>query len=325
MLSETERYLRTNIDEEVRIETSEYVNEVPIFLKDIYKIYKMKILETQCILLEIIGEAPRIDAIKKHMNTIKQITNDQIVLYFRKITRHRRKSLIQNRISFVTEDGQVFLPFVTLYLKNTEDKIEEQVKSFTPSGQIAYLYFLYNRDAVVNVTELSKFFDWSSMTSSRALNELYKANLLTYQIGGKTGRSKHYSRISDPNYFEKGKKLLRSPIREILHVKKTPKDSIIAGLEALSELSMINPPGHKVRAIYASALNIKDLEVVKNIDIINDEKLLELEVWEYDPKLFTNKGIVDKVSLYSSLKNENDERIEQALEEVLRDETWYTD
>ena len=88
---------------------------------------------------------------------------------------------------------------------------------------------------------------------------------------------------------------------------------------------MINPPGYKVRAIYASALNIKDLEVIKNIDDIEDEKMLELEVWEYNPKLFTNKGVVDKVSLYSSLKNKNDERIEQALEEALRDESWYTD
>lgn len=325
MLAETERYLKNNIDDEARIETSKYANSFPIFLRDIYKVHKMKILETQCILLEIINETPRIDAIKKHMNTIKKITNDQIVLYFRKITRYRRKSLIQNKIPFITEDGQIFLPFLALYLKNIEDSMEEQIKSFTPSGQIAYLYFLYNKEAVVNTTEFSKLFCWTQMTSSRALNELYKAKLLTYKIGGKTGRSKYYIRISDPSYFEKGREFLNSPIKKIVHIKKEPKNSLVAGLEALSELSMINPPGHKVRAIYGGGLNVDDLEVVENIDIITDEKLLELQIWEYNPKLFTNKDIVDKASLYASLKNENDERIEQALEEVLRGEIWYTD
>jgi len=325
LLAETERYLRDNIDDETRIETSSYANRIPIFLRDIYKVHKMKILETQCILLEIINEAPRIGAIKKHLNTIKKITNDQIVLYFRKITRYRRKSLIQNKIPFIMEDGQIFLPFLALYLKNIEDIMEKQIKSFTPSGQIAYLYFLYNKEAVVNTTEFSKLFGWTPMTSSRALNELYKAKLLTYKIGGKTGRSKYYSRISDPSYFKKGREFLNSPIKKIIHIKKEPKNSLVAGLEALSELSMFNPPGHKVRAIYGDGLNMNDLGVVKNIDIIKDEKLLELQIWEYDPKLFTNKDIVDKASLYASLKNENDERIEQALEEVLRGEIWYTD
>ena len=325
MIAETQRYLRDIIDDEATIETSNYANSIPIFLKDIYKVHKMKIMGTQCILIEIINEAPRIDAIKKHMNTIKKITDDQIVLYFRKITRYRRKSLIQNKISFIIEDGQIFLPFLVLYLDNIEDSAGEQIKLFTFSAQIAYLYFLYNREAVVNTTEFSKLFGWTQMKSSRALNELYKVKLLTYKIGGKTGRSKYYSRISGPGYFERGKEFLKSPIKKIVHVKKEPQNSFMAGLEALSELSMINPTGHKVRAIYGNDLNIKDLEIVKNEDIIKDEKLLELQVWEYDPKLFANKDIVDRASLYSSLKKENDERIEQALQEVLRDEIWYMD
>ena len=39
------------------------------------------------------------------------------------------------------------------------------------------------------------------------------------------------------------------------------------------------------------------------------KKLVELQVWEYDPKLFTNDQNVDPVSLYASLQEEQDERI----------------
>ena len=88
---------------------------------------------------------------------------------------------------------------------------------------------------------------------------------------------------------------------------------------------MINPPGHKVRAIYSADVNKNNLEIVNNKDIIRDNELVELQIWGYDPKIFTDKKIVDVASLYASLKEENDERIEQALEEVLREKKWYMD
>lgn len=322
MLLAIEPYLKNNIDNQIRIEKWDDVNKIPIFLRNTYKFYTMKILETQCILLEIIDEAPGIDVIKKHINRIEKITNQQIVLYHKEITRYRRKSLIENNISFVIEDGQIFLPFLGLHLKKIEDYAEKEIKTFTPSAQVAYLYFFYNKDTVVNTTEFSKILGWNLMTASRALNGLYNAKLLTYEIGGKTGRSKEYSRVSDPDYFEKASTLLHSPIKKVVYVKKAPKESYIAGLEALAELSMINPPNYKVRAINDGYLNSKNLEIVKNKDIVKDEKLVELQIWEYNPRLFTRRDIVDPVSLYASLKEETDERIEQALEEVLRGEKW---
>lgn len=325
MALRVERYLKDNIDEQTTIKAWNYTNKISIFLRDIYKFHTMKILGIKCILLEIIDEAPRIDAIKKHLNIIEKITNEQIVLYYRETTRYRRKSLIENKIPFVIEDGQIFLPFLGLHLKNIDDSLGRQINTFTPSAQMAYLYFLYNKETVVNTTEFSKIFGWNPMTSSRALNGLYNAKLLIYEIGGKTGRSKYYSRISDPDYFRKGGVFLNSPIKRTVYVKREPKGSLIAGLEALSKLSMINPPGHKVRAIHSEDLNKNNLEIINNKDIIKDKKLIELQIWEYEPKFFTMKDIVDNVSLYASLKKENDERIEQALEEVLRGEEWYMD
>ena len=197
-------------------------------------------------------------------------------------------------------------------------------KSVEDVQETAYSYKI-KKDKVVNATEFSKVFEWSVMTSSRALNELYDAKLLTYKIGGKTGRSKYYSRISDPDYFEKGKFFLDSPVKKVVYTMNEPKDSFVAGLEALSKLSMINPPGHRVRAIYSAEVKKHNLEIVNNKDIIRDKELVELQIWGYDPKIFTDKKIVDVASLYASLKEENDERIEQALEEVLREKKWYMD
>ena len=322
---EVELYLKENIDKQIIIKAWDSENKIPIFLRSIYKFHKMEILGNVCMLLEIIDQAPGINIIIKHINTLEKITNHQIVLYYKGITRYRRKSLIENNISFVIKDGQIFLPFLGMHLKKMEDSAEKEIRNFTPSAQIAYLYFLYNKETLVNTTDFSEILGWTLMTASRALNDLYNAKLLTYEIGGKTARSKEYSRISDPDYFKIGSTLLNSPVKRVLYVKETPKESYVAGLEALADLSMLNPPSYKIRAIDEEYLKSKDLETIKNEDIIKDEKLVELQVWQYNPKIFTKKDIVDKVSLYASLKEEEDERIEQALEEALRGEIWYTD
>ena len=43
------------------------------------------------------------------------------------------------------------------------------------------------------------------------------------------------------------------------------------------------------------------------------------------PELFSYNDQVDLVSLYACLKDQQDERIKQALEEALRGESWYKD
>jgi hypothetical protein len=325
LVKAAEPYLKENIDDHVVIRLSHANNKIPVFLRNIYKLYDMTILDTRCILVETIDETPGIVMVQKHIKRIEELTNLQIVLYYKEISRYRRKSLIEKRIPFVIEDGQIFLPFLGMDLKKAPQYVEKEVITFSTSTQMAYLYFLYNKDFVANTTEFAEKLGLTLMTSSRILNDLYSAKLLSYEIGGKTARSKEYHRISDPEYFVKGRRFIKSPVKKVVYTKRAPEWALIAGLEALALFSMSNPPGHLVRAISRRQLNNADLEIVKNKDIVKDEKLVELQVWDYDPKLFTDKKHVDLMSLYASLNKENDERIEQALEEVLGSEKWYMD
>lgn len=320
-----EPYLKENIDDHVTIKPLQDKNKFPVFLRNIYNFYEIRILDNLCILLEILDEAPGVDAIEKHIKRIEELTNQHIVLYYKQITRYRRKSLIENRIPFIIEDGQIFLPFLGLHLKKAPQYVDEEVSTFSTSAQLAFLYFLFNKDAVINTAEFAQKMGFTTMTASRALNDLYNAKLITYRIGGKTGRSKEYRRISDPEYFKKGRAYIKTPVKRVVYVKRAPEKTLIAGLDALAELSMMNPLGHQVRAISCDQLNEQDIKIIKNKDIVKDQKFVELEIWDYDPKLFTDKKHVDIMSLYASLKEEKDERIEQALEEVLRGETWYMD
>jgi hypothetical protein len=320
-----EPYLKENIDEHITIKPWNKKNDFPVFLRNIYNFYEMVILGRKCILIEIIAEMPNIEQIQKHLKQIKNLTDRQVVLFYKEITRYRRKSLIESGIGFVIEDGQMYLPFLGLDLKKAQENVEQEVKGFTTPAQVAYLYFLYHEKDVVNTTEFAEKMGFNLMTASRALNDLYHANLITYETGGKTGRSKEYKRIPDPDYFLKGRAYLKTPVRKVIYTTKKPSGALTAGFEALAGLSMINPPGHPVMAIDRSQLDKAQIEVVKNKDLIKDTPMVELQLWDYDPKLFSAENHVDLLSLYASLKEETDERVEQAMEAALRGEPWYTD
>ena len=320
-----ERYLKENIDEKLIIKPWPEKNKFSIFLKDKYNFYDVTILGAKCIFMEATYEMPNIDQLQKHIKQIKNLTDRQVVLLYKSITRYRRMSLIENRIAFVIDEGQMYLPFLGLDLEKVQDEIQEEAKGFTTPAQIAFLYFLYHKEEIINTTDFAKKLGFNKMTASRALNELYHANLITYDIGGMTGRSKEYKRIKDPEYFLRGRNYLKTPVRKTIYTKTKPSGALTAGLEALAELSMISPPGQPIVAIHRNKLNEEKIDVVKNKDLIIDSKLVRIELWNYDPGLFSNNGHVDLLSLYASLKEEADERVEQALEEVLRGEPWYTD
>lgn len=78
-------------------------------------------------------------------------------------------------------------------------------------AQMAYLYFLYNKKTVVNTTEFSKVFGWNTMTSSRALNELYNAKLFT--IKDIVDRASLYASLNNEN-DEKIGQALEEALRE---------------------------------------------------------------------------------------------------------------
>jgi len=325
MLS-VEKHLRHTIDDHLMIKTWTEVSRTPLYLRELYKFYEMSILDMICILLEVLGPIPDIDTIKKHVKRIGELTDRPVVFMYKSLSRYRRRSLIINRIPFLLEDGQMYLPFLGLSLGKVPEIVEEAEHSiFSPSTQLAYLFFLYNRDTVVNTTALATLLNVTPMTASRALQNLLEAGLVTYETGGKTGRSKEYRRIDDPLYFQKGTVLLSSPVKKIVYIKDVADVTLISGLDALASLSIINFPGHRVRAIGQDFLAESGLEIVYDRAYAQDEKLVELEIWTYNPWIFSTDGHVDLLSLYLSLKVLNDERVDQALIEILGRTSWYMD
>jgi len=216
LLSSVKAYLRENIDENINIKTWNVREQLPVFLSELYDFYKLSIFEKPCILTEFINDVPKIDDIKKHMKTIKTFSDDNLVFLFKSISSFRRKTLIENRIPFVVENGQMYLPFVGMDLKKVTDESIKHIEKFSSTTQSVFLYFLHNKDLMLNATELAEIINATVMTASRTLKDLYSLGLLNYEISGKTGRSKKYKRINDDEYYSIGSKFLKNQISKVI-------------------------------------------------------------------------------------------------------------
>ena len=160
---------------------------------------------------------------------------------------------------------------------------------------------------------LAKELDYTLMTMTRAFDELESAGIGEVH---RKGRERLWQlEGSKHELWEQAKPFLRDPVKNRTWIKgKQPK--IQAGLTALSHCTMLNPPTTPVYAI--SIDEWKRWKEVGVEEVPNPEDAaFELEIWHYNPNLFADEGFVDSFSLFLSLKEREDERIETALEEMM--------
>lgn len=320
MIEVVKRYLKENIDETVALRAWD-ARRLPIFLRATYDFHEVSLLGCEFLLLSFLREIPRVSEIKKHKAALRDYSDKPIVLCHRKISSFRRKTYLKHRIPFIVESGQVYLPFMSLDVGPAPKDSVPAREKVSRAGQIAFLLFLYDDELSINATAFAERFGLSPMTASRALNELYDARLLTYTIGGETGRRKDYSRRPDGGFFMSGESYLSSPVKRTVYVTAPPAGALVAGMEALADQTSLSPSKNPVRALYYK--DADQLEVVSNVDRIQEERLVELQLWKYDPSLFSVSKYVDPASLYLSFQQETDERTRQALKELMEGQPWY--
>ena len=77
---------------------------------------------------------------------------------------------------------------------------------------------------------------------------------------------------------------------------------------------MMNPPVQETRA----AASVAAWEKISAHRMLNAEDQCAVELWRYDPRKLTAGACVDRLSLALSLNGSSDERVLEALEEMLK-------
>lgn len=298
----------------IRYEPWDKKSILPLYIVSNYQFYTAYIENIRCIVIIPIEELSTLPSLKKQIQKIRVIDDVPVVLYSKTISFYRRKSLLENHIPFIT-DKQTFLPFIGTLL--VDEKEPEKIKDkFVYSTQLLFLAYMYNHEKKVYVSDLSKRLPFSAMTLSRAVKQLEMTDLfLVYKDGvNKVIESKY----SHKELFERVQHYLLTPVRQVGYMDQSLVTDymVIAGETALSEMSMLNSSRLRTYAVYE-----KDFDKTQFIDeLIDPEVQVKVEIWAYDPQLFTHTNIADTLSIVLSLKENKDERIEEVLEDILEKE-----
>ena len=287
---------------------------LPLYVAGNYEIDEAIVSNNRFIVMSPIGDLPTLPAMKKHIEKIQKIDDVPVAFYLKNLSDFRRKGMLESNIPFMTEK-QVFLPCIGTLLREEKNNALYKEK-FMFSTQQLFLMYLYNRQNKLYVANVGKKLPYSAMTLSRAVKQLEASDLfLVYKDGvNKVIESKYDRR----ELFERAKPFLLDPVRKYGYIEKSRIDEnmVLASESALAKNSMLNPSKLITYAIDEQKMDINQMEN----ELVDPNKQIRLELWGYDPKLFSDDNVADGLSVALSLREIVDERIEEAIDECIERE-----
>ncbi len=301
--------------------------QLPYFLADEFDVHELA-LRDKYILLAIQKRhgKPKLAEIRAKLDRLHRFSALPVIYVASALASYERKRLIDQKVSFLVPGNQLYLRDLGIDLREYFRKapLEQQV-ALSPSTQALLIASLLQSPyrAEWRPAELAKGLGYSAMTLSRAVRELEAAKVATVRVEGR-------SRLLETEYtaketWEKARPHLRSPVKRRVWARASsrwrPPHVRLAGLSALSELSMLAAPARPCYALDPSQWKMASdggLEILP--EPLDDTS--ELEIWHYQPALMRDSKTVDPYSLTLSLQDNSDPRIQLALDELLRSGKW---
>lgn len=309
---------------------------LPLLIKSAYEFYTVSLnqLEEQFIIMDPLSEVKDIEMLFDHFNYVLKKTDMQVTIFVNSIDLKIKRTFIKYKCPFITEK-EIYLPFLAINLKRTHQKrMIRYTESFTPSTQVVFLAILYLWDKQsenLNPTKISEYTSFSRMTVYRAFETFVNMGIFEEVSGNKYNMWKIDK--TKEQLWEVAKNSLIDPINRIVKVRpqlieelmKTSK-IYISSYNALSTMSNLVSDSKRTYAISLREFNknvkANKLENYLEYDYIGVfDDTVELELWNYDVldvcEDDKHENVVDPLSLYLTLRTDDDPRVETELELLL--------
>lgn len=310
-------YISSAMGIKVTYQTWELESRLPYYMIDKYQFQAAYLEDVKALFLYPIAELDQIGAIKKQILRIQKIENIPVVLVLNKLSRQRRQYLIESHIPFVVEDRQIFLPFLGVALQERFDTEPKPLEKLQPSSQVLLLYFIYQNQRQIYTNDAVKALGFSAMTITRAARQLEMTGIFRLKKDGV--QMMLITDLSGQALFEEATSFLVSPVHKIIYIEagEAVPEMLLSGDSALAKKSMLNDPAIRCYAIEHKA----GKELLGTERLLDANRQIRLELWKYSPQVLAENETVDTLSLALSMMESNDERVEEAINEML-DALW---
>lgn len=325
-IKELIRYVHETLAISLNVEPWDAASGLPFFLKERNAFYSTRFMKRVCILMVAKNQQEETPAmIRKHIDLLEPKTGGAEVIYVqRHLNPFNRKRFIEQKISFIIPGNQLYLLPLGVDFRERFKRASVQSKILSPSAQVVVLHVLLKvpEAGIIRLADLSVQYGYSLMTVSRAFSEIESLSL------GKVSMRKRMREMTlkgaKRETWENALQYLRNPVIRRFYL--APTDSVSgalrAGLSALAGYSMLAEPENKILAVNSASGTSLLRQYGKDKLLSADQHALEIEVWSYDPNYFATEGVVDRLSLYLSLRDNRDERVEAALDDMMKGISW---
>lgn len=318
-----EVYLRETLHTPVRLERWHGATALPAYLTGQYDLFDGKVGNVHILFLQSADE-PVPSAARKHECALQPYWTGPMAFTFERIAPRTRQRMVSEGLSFVVPGNQVYLPALGVNLRERYQARAHAVDRLRPSAQVLLLHALANRSSSLNTpSAMARQLGYTAMAMGQALNQLEAAKLASVR---KEGRERRFELAGEPaDIWLQAQPVLASPVsrrRYLIGAPASAYKGVAGGLSALAAYSALSEPTVPVVALdRAKATNLLAARGVQELPAA-DEAELELEVWSYDPALLSDRSAVDRLSLYLCLREDPDERVQSALDEMMRGVAW---
>lgn len=281
-------------------------------------------MEDMVFLLIEVGEQEKFGAIalQKQLVQFREKLDMDIAYSFSSLTRVQRDALITKGIPFVSMPDQIYLPFLGVLLSGKfRKKTSLSMDRMMPATQSLFLYMLYyGASGSVIKKEAAEKLGLTRTSISRASEQLEKMHLISEKRVEKEIHMRTTSTGLD--LYEKAKGFLINPVQKTMYVQMNHTEGLsLAGESALSRQTMLGSPKQETYAAYKGDKSLGELKEV-DPQWQEESEICRIELWKYDPALFSKNGEVDPVSLAMSLQDNEDERVQGELQKYLEGYEW---
>jgi hypothetical protein len=246
---------------------------------------------------------------------LKQTLHEDIVLVLPMLPSYVRNRLVKQRIPFVVPKTQMFLPMLMIDLREQFPKSNDRIRpTLSAVSQLVVIYQILRGSLdETPLGQIASRLGYSAMAISKAQDELQTAGLCEAIRTWRTV-SLHFKQRGK-NLWRQAEPLLTTPVRRKIWIRwgQPRARAVVAGTTALSKGSMLAED-----RVPTYAMRDRNLTAALDKGEVfgcggAEEAEARMEAWKYDPWVLAGEEIADRCSLYLSLRQSGDERIQKEI------------
>lgn len=304
-IKQIETYLKESLQLTIRLSrpSKAQVEKLPMIITDAFEMMVADMYGQQVMLVQDKTKLYSPMQLRKMATLIAEKTGLRCIYVLDTITGYNQSRMIKQGINFIIPGKLMFMPELLIDIRPIRNSFDMESK-MPATAQVIVLYHL-ECQTIVNKTiaDIADVLGVSYATCNKALTWLRGHDLATET---KVGKQKLMSLDTDKwAVWNKALPYMYSPVERILY--HDSEVHYLSGYNALAEYSHLAHTDEKVR----------EWDGPVPPCFTKEENDVKIEIWRYSPEVLSDTGVVDPLSLYLILKDDEDERVSMELDYML--------